>query len=280
MIYDAFLFFNELDLLELRLNYLNDVVDYFVISECDYTFSGLPKKFYFDEVKNEPRFSKFLNKIIHIKNYNTIEIEIPTTNNDINTFKNILTHYYSIKNTPETDNGAPHWCRDFLHREFVSFGLVNCKDSDIIIFGDVDEFPDKTKLEYKNTPYIFEMKHIQGAFDVENKSEPFQGTLVTTYSELKQNSLGQYRNKKRYNGFRKVYGGWHLTSMGGPDRVKTKIRSWGHQELARPDILNNVEYALANGKDIFGRGHRLEKINMIECYGEELYGYLNKLSLI
>ena len=29
-VFDSFIFFNELDLLEMRLNILNDVVDYFV----------------------------------------------------------------------------------------------------------------------------------------------------------------------------------------------------------------------------------------------------------
>jgi hypothetical protein len=33
MIYDGFTFFNELDLLEIRLNVLNEVVDKFVIVE-------------------------------------------------------------------------------------------------------------------------------------------------------------------------------------------------------------------------------------------------------
>ncbi|DAB19112.1 TPA: glycosyl transferase GT17 family protein, partial [Candidatus Gastranaerophilales bacterium HUM_19] len=33
MIYDCFPFFNELDVLEIRLNVLYDIVDYFVITE-------------------------------------------------------------------------------------------------------------------------------------------------------------------------------------------------------------------------------------------------------
>jgi len=61
-IYDTFLFFNELDLLEIRLTMLYPHVDYFVISECDYTFSGKQKPFYFDE--NKEKFSKFMDKII------------------------------------------------------------------------------------------------------------------------------------------------------------------------------------------------------------------------
>ena len=37
MIYDIFPFFNELDLLEIRLNILDKHVDYFVIGECNKT---------------------------------------------------------------------------------------------------------------------------------------------------------------------------------------------------------------------------------------------------
>ena len=44
-IYDSFLFFNELDLLEIRLELLYDKVDYFIISECDSSFSGLDNHF-------------------------------------------------------------------------------------------------------------------------------------------------------------------------------------------------------------------------------------------
>lgn len=34
-IYDCFTFFNEIELLDIRLNLLNDVVDYFVIVEMN-----------------------------------------------------------------------------------------------------------------------------------------------------------------------------------------------------------------------------------------------------
>ena len=48
-IYDCFNFFNELDILELRLNTLYDHVDFFVIVESDVTHSGEPKKFFYEE---------------------------------------------------------------------------------------------------------------------------------------------------------------------------------------------------------------------------------------
>ena len=49
MVYDCFQFFNELDILKIRLNVMNDVVDKFVISEATETFSGLKKPLYYEE---------------------------------------------------------------------------------------------------------------------------------------------------------------------------------------------------------------------------------------
>ena len=56
-IYDSFLFYNELDILEIRLNELNNVVDYFILVESSVTHQGQSKPFIFDE--NKERFAKF-----------------------------------------------------------------------------------------------------------------------------------------------------------------------------------------------------------------------------
>jgi hypothetical protein len=50
-------FFNELEVLEIRLDIMYDYVDFFYNKWCDYTFSGLPKPFNFEE--NKDRFSKY-----------------------------------------------------------------------------------------------------------------------------------------------------------------------------------------------------------------------------
>ena len=55
------MFNNENDLLEIRLNILNNYVDYFVIIESSETHSGLKKKLVFD-IKNYPEFK---DKIIY-----------------------------------------------------------------------------------------------------------------------------------------------------------------------------------------------------------------------
>ena len=64
MVYDCFQFFNELDILKIRLNVLSPVVDKFVLSEATETFSGLKKPLYYEE--NKELFSEFADKIIHV----------------------------------------------------------------------------------------------------------------------------------------------------------------------------------------------------------------------
>ena len=62
-VFDSFIFFNELELLEMRLNILKDVVDYFVLTESPFTVSGNEKPLYYQE--NKDRFGKLNDKIIH-----------------------------------------------------------------------------------------------------------------------------------------------------------------------------------------------------------------------
>ena len=64
MIYDCFMFFNELDVLEIRLNELYHAVDKFILVEATKTHAGKDKTLFFNE--NKQKFSKFLDKIQHI----------------------------------------------------------------------------------------------------------------------------------------------------------------------------------------------------------------------
>jgi len=62
MIYDCFIFFDELDLLEIRLNELDLYVGQFVLVEADETYQEAEKSLYYQE--NRKRFEKFVHKII------------------------------------------------------------------------------------------------------------------------------------------------------------------------------------------------------------------------
>jgi len=105
MIYDCFMFFNELDLLEVRLNELNDVVDKFIISECTRTFSNQPKELIFQ--KNIDRFKDFLHKI----EYMVID----------------------EKDLPYFDAA---WTYENYQRDIMARALANCSPEDIIIISD------------------------------------------------------------------------------------------------------------------------------------------------
>ena len=49
-VYDCITFFNEIDLLKLRLNILDNIVDYFVICESEYDHRGEKKKYFLEKV--------------------------------------------------------------------------------------------------------------------------------------------------------------------------------------------------------------------------------------
>mgnify|MGYP001182584098 CR=1 FL=1 len=51
MIIDAFTFFNEKELVQLRIKYLNDLVDYFIIVEANTTHIGKKKSWNFEKMK-------------------------------------------------------------------------------------------------------------------------------------------------------------------------------------------------------------------------------------
>ena len=56
-VYDCFQYYNEDHIVDLRLNILNDYVDYFVISESTKTHQGIRKKLNFN-IKNFKKFEK------------------------------------------------------------------------------------------------------------------------------------------------------------------------------------------------------------------------------
>ena len=87
-IYDCFQFFDEEHVLDIRLNVLNEFVDYFVIVESTSDHQGNHKELNFDIFK----FKKFKNKIIYLvydKQPNKIEKILETDSEDITNWKYI-----------------------------------------------------------------------------------------------------------------------------------------------------------------------------------------------
>jgi beta-1,4-mannosyl-glycoprotein beta-1,4-N-acetylglucosaminyltransferase len=119
MIVDCFIFYNEDELLNYRLNILQDIVDVFVLVESTRTFTGKPKKLYFEK-------EKFKERIIHI----------------------VVDDFPFTEPTKEQV-----WKNEKFQRNCIQRGLdqLTLNDNDILIFSDVDEIPDPNTLKSLKT---------------------------------------------------------------------------------------------------------------------------------
>jgi beta-1,4-mannosyl-glycoprotein beta-1,4-N-acetylglucosaminyltransferase len=108
-VFDCFPFFNELDILEIRLAELDPLVDYFVIVEATRTFSAKPKALHFAD--NRSRYGRYADKIIHVV-VDDMPLDAPT-----------------------------HWDRETHQREAIMRGLGGAHPDDRIVISDCDEIP-------------------------------------------------------------------------------------------------------------------------------------------
>lgn len=123
MIYDNFLFYNELDLLKIRLEILDPYVDFFVLTEADQTFMGKSKPLYYAENKN--LFEKWNHKIIH---------------NTVTNYPDDKAMYEFCRKSPNVGAGEHFWIREMFQKEKMIVPLKQrCKDNDIVYVSDLDE---------------------------------------------------------------------------------------------------------------------------------------------
>ena len=264
-IYDAFLFFNELDLLDIRLNLLNDVVDKFVIVESTVTFSGKTKKLFFDE--NKQMFEKFSDKIIHIvvsdtpEDFNNLPfISNPSNIKDV--FQNKILKYLNESTGWNRNNpNEVQWGREIYQREFITNGFLNCDDNDLIIVSDVDEIPNPVellKIKDSGQSDVFEFKQNMFYYNINTlKERGWSGPKISHWSLRKENSLNILRQNKLTNNVVEN-GGWHLSFMGGENRIKDKLEAYAHQEYNNNHIKENLTRNIQTNNDLFFRGSLVE----------------------
>ena len=265
-VFDCFIFFNELDLLELRLNLLNNFVDYFVIVESAITFQGEEKDFFFE--KNKKRFSKFENKIIHFKvdKYKIDFVKLPYFLNPINKDQQVINKIYKfLDDCSHFDKEKETWwCNDFFQRECIwrAIAEANPNIGDLILLSDVDEIPNpeiiltaKRKIIYDEVFYF--QQHEFCYYLNYYHSSNWIGTSCFLFSELAVTSMNAVRAVAKSPSVDSLQiisnAGWHFTSMGSVAAIKNKITSWSHKEFNNAATLNNIEYNVKHGYDIFRR---------------------------
>ena len=257
MIIDSFLFFQELDLLEIRLEYLYPLVDHFIIIEARQSFKGNAKDYIFE--KNINRYEKYLDKIIHYKvedthfSYNELIDFLEESNSNV---KKTISKF--IKKHDYYDKNNLSYILDSYHRECIHIALEQkCKDSDIVLLSDLDEIPsfkiikDFKKGKKLDGPTVFIQHEFQYFLNNYAKSD-WHGTIASPFSLIKKYSLNELRNNtKKLPSI--INAGYHFTSIGNKQAIINKIESWGHQEFNNEIIKKNLEENIKNGKDIFYR---------------------------
>ena len=275
-IYDCFNFFNELDLLEIRLNTLNDVVDYFVIVEADVTHSGLNKPFYYEN--NIDRFAKFKDKIINFKIFDTPSIFTNLVNSSTDVELNKIYHYINTQTNSFDRNTQQHFGRDFFQKESVRRALVDCNDEDVIIYSDLDEFPNPEiikNVDKLDLSKIYRLNQNMYCYYLNVFKEPnWFGSRILNYNTVKNMSLNEVRNNNNLS-IELKNGGWHFSFTGGEEMVKKKIMSYSHQEFNNNNVLSSIENKINNNIDPYSRGN-LMTVEIDETYPEYLINNMDK----
>ena len=228
-IFDCFIFNHEVELLEIRLNILNDYVDKFIITEGDMTFSGLPKESHF--LNNKERFTKWEDKII-LNQINIPECESP-------------------------------WHREIYSRNaMVNLDIFN--DDDLIIMSDGDEIPNPEILEQASewvsddTHFTFEQSCY--AYWMNNLySDKWFGTRAATYKYVNNTTVDDIRegteDESKITGSVITNGGWHFTYLGNEDHIRQKINSFCDRHFDVPEVTENISKNLEDGNDVLNRTH-------------------------
>lgn len=146
MVFDCTQIYNELDLLEIRLNILDPYVDKFVIGQSRQTFSGKEKPPYFN--LQDARWDKWRSKII----------------------TGVIPNFEFLDSFDMASKQKNHL------RNFLDF---HCKPEDTIYYGDVDEIwtPQREEGKLRQLAYSYYLNM--------RSSEDWQGTNVFKYKNIK-----------------------------------------------------------------------------------------------
>lgn len=199
MLVDAFMFYNEFDVLELRLETLDKYVDRFVLVEAEVNHVGGPKELFFQN--NKERYGKWLHKITHI-----------------------------IVTADESPKDENPWSREKFQRDCILRGLDGVPVEAIVMVSDVDEIPDMSKVHYEHLPHVVCSTHMwmfQYSFDYIFTGEPWVGTVITT-CELFKRMGPNYLRDHRWKFPIVQYAGWHLSSFGDAKHVLNKLLTFAH----------------------------------------------------
>ena len=275
-IFDCFMYFDEDIVLDVRLNYLNEYVDKFVIVESRYNHKGEKREPQF----NIENFSKFKEKIIYL-----------LINDEPNNIKDITENLNGEKKTGRFIMNALR--RENFQRNFIYKGISQASDNDWIIISDLDEIPDLKNYDLKKSelPLIFfKQLMIYYKFNLVLKNYSWIGSKACKKKNLispqwlrniKDRSYPWWRldtlfSKSKYNKIMIIEnGGWHFSYIKNASDIEKKLKSYLHHREydLNPVGVKNIKEMIINKKTIynlkidsrlnkFDDGNKLEKIDI------------------
>ena len=228
-IYDCFMYFDEEVVVDVRLNTLNEFVDYFVIVESRFTHKGESRKLRF----NHKKFEKFKDKIIYIVDE---EIYDQTEKIEINDNEGEKSRK-AIVNAAYRENGQ---------RNLISKGLEEANKEDFIMISDVDEIPKLSGLNFDNLNekiILFKQDMFYYKFNLKLPNLIWTGTKACKKKNLVNPQWLRNIKDRKYPFFRidtffsntkytsiKIIndGGWHFSNIKTPKEIEFKLRSYLH----------------------------------------------------
>jgi beta-1,4-mannosyl-glycoprotein beta-1,4-N-acetylglucosaminyltransferase len=210
VIYDLFPFFNELDVLELRLRVLDGVVDRFIAVQAEETHAGQPKPIYLDVA--EPRWRPWAGRLS--------TVVLPP-----------------VVGADQTDR--PNWTREHAPRHAMAALLADAAPTDLALLADADEIADP-HLVAAWAPRV----PADGWVTFATACFYYYLNLWTRagWPCIALAPVGLVRRwgaqRFRYEVRRKhtrfpipaVPGGWHFSFLGGPEAVHRKLAAFVHAD--------------------------------------------------
>tara|TARA_B100000767_G_scaffold190599_1_gene177906 strand:- start:477 stop:1346 length:870 start_codon:yes stop_codon:yes gene_type:complete len=267
------MYFDEEIVLDVRLNTLNEYVDYFVIVESKFTHKGDPRELRF----NHKKFEKFKEKIIYLI-YDKPPKEIEEVK--INDHHNELSRKY-IWNAAYRENGQ---------RNHIINGLVNAEKEDIILISDVDEIPKLSNVNFDKISekiILFKQDMFYYKFNLHLPKLIWTGTKACRKKNLldpqwlrnvKDRKYSFFRidtffSKTKYRSIKTINdGGWHFSNMKTAKEIEHKLKSYlHHREFdEKPLSVNEIDKIIKNKQAIYdltadkttnkiGNGSKLEQ---------------------
>lgn len=222
-VYDCFQFFEELDMLELRMTELDECVDHFVVVESPWTHQCQPKRLVF--LENRERFARFADKIIHV-----------VADRRLDTLTMAQENY---------------------QRDCIFEGLTGCSDDDLILISDLDEIPRKDLIrriagDPRLAGQLLALSMLQRPYFVNYEGyEPWSKAVTAPFGLVRRMSV----NLTRYITLRPSSSlivklmpdaGWHMTWMGGAEAILRKHGAYSHTELSIPSE-DDIRQAVSRG---------------------------------